>query len=108
MVRTSSLVCLGLAVLSVLAGLVLGSPAGGVVVGLGLVLGAVNPLVVQVLLRLGFPAGSTNVTRLGVFSVVVVGAGFAVGLSRAWLLVFGVAAAQLVTAVAAAVEMTRR
>ena len=76
--------------------------------GLGLVLGAVNPLVVQLLLRLGLPASSTNMTRLGVFSAVVVAAGFAVGVSRAWLLIIGVAAAQMVTAVTAAVEMIRR
>jgi len=107
-VRTSSLVCLGGAVLCFLAGLILGSPAGGAVVGLGLVLGAVNPLVVQLLLRLGLPASSTNMTRLGVFSAVVVAAGFAVGVSRAWLLIIGVAAAQMVTAVTAAVEMIRR
>jgi hypothetical protein len=39
---------------------------------------------------------------------VVVAAAFAVGVSRAWMLIIGVAAAQMVTAVAAAVEMTRR
>jgi hypothetical protein len=43
-----------------------------------------------------------------VFTAVVIAAGFAVGLSRAWLLVLGVAAAQMVSAVTAAVEMTRR
>jgi len=107
-VRTASLVCLVAAVLCVVAGLALGNVVGGAVVGLGLVLGAVNPLVAQLLLRLGLPASSTNMTRLGVFSAVVVAAAFAVGVSRAWLLIIGVAAAQMVTAVAAAVEMTRR
>ncbi len=46
--------------------------------------------------------------RLGVFTAVVIAAGFAVGVSRAWLLILGVAGAQMLTAVAAAVEMTRR
>jgi hypothetical protein len=108
MLRASSLVCAGAALLCVLAGLAVGQPAGGAVVGLGLLLGAVNPLVVQLLLRMGLNPGATSMTRLGVFTAVVIAAGFAVGVSRAWLLVLGVAAAQLVSAVAAAVEMTRR
>jgi hypothetical protein len=107
-VRASSLVCVGLAALCLLGGAVLGNPAAGGVVGIGLILGAVNPLATHLLLRLGFPAGSTNMTRLGVFTAVVVAAGFAVGLSRAWLLIIGVAAAQMVTAVTASVEMARR
>ena len=108
MVRTGSVVCTGAAVLCVLAGLAVGQPAGGAVVGLGLLLGAVNPLVVHLLLRLGLNPGATSMTRLGVFTAVVIAAGFAVGVSRAWLLVLGVAAAQMVSAVTAAVEMTRR
>ncbi|HEY2703905.1 MAG TPA: hypothetical protein VGL20_09465 [Candidatus Dormibacteraeota bacterium] len=108
MVRAGSIVCAGAAVLCVLAGLAVGQPAGGAVVGLGLLIGAVNPLVVQLLLRLGLNPGATSMTRLGVFTAVVIAAGFAVGVSRAWLLVLGVAAAQMVSAVTAAVEMTRR
>lgn len=108
MVRTGSLVCAGGALLCVLAGVLLGQPAGGAVLGLGLLLGALNPLVVQVLLRMGLNPGATSMSRLGVFTAVVIATGFAVGLSRAWLLVMGVAAAQMVSAVSAAVEMTRR
>ncbi len=108
LVRASSLVCAGAAVLCVLAGLAVGQSASGAVVGLGLLLGAVNPLVVQVLLRIGLNPGATSMTRLGVFTAVVIAAGFAVGVSRAWLLVLGVAAAQMVSAVSAAVELTRR
>jgi hypothetical protein len=108
MVRTGTLVCAGAAVLCVLAGLAVGQPAGGAVVGLGLLLGALNPLVVQLLLRMGLNPGATSMTRLGVFTAVVIAAGFAVGVSRAWLLVLGVAGAQMVSAVTAAVEMTRR
>ena len=108
LLRVSSLACAAAAAVAMLAGLVLGSPAGGAVVGLGLLLGALNPLVAQLLIRLGMPVGSTNMGRLGVFTAVVVAAGFAVGISRAWLLILGVAGAQMVTAVAAAVEMTRR
>jgi hypothetical protein len=108
LLRISSIACAAGAALCVLAGLALGSPAGGAVVGLGLLIGALNPLIAQLLIRLGMPVGSTNMGRLGVFTAVVVAAGFAVGISRAWLLVLGVAAAQMVTAIAAAVEMTRR
>jgi hypothetical protein len=108
LLRVSTLACAAAAALSVLAGLALGSPAGGAVVGLGLLLGALNPLIVQLLIRLGMPVGSTNMGRLGVFTAVVIAAGFAVGVSRAWLLILGVAGAQMVTAIAAAVEMTRR
>jgi hypothetical protein len=86
LLRISSIACAAGAALCVLAGLALGSPAGGAVVGLGLLIGALNPLIAQLLIRLGMP----------------------VGISRAWLLVLGVAAAQMVTAIAAAVEMTRR
>jgi hypothetical protein len=107
-VRAAGLACAVAAAVCVVAGVALRQPAGGAVIGLGLLLGAVNPLLVQLLLRMGFNPGATAMSRLGVFTAVVLIAGFAVGISRAWLLVLGVAAAQLVTAVAAAVEMTRR
>lgn len=107
-VRASSLACAVGAAVCILAGLALGQPAGGAVIALGLLLGAVNPLVVQLLLRLGMPAQATSMGRLGIFTGVVVVATFAVGVSRAWLLILGVAAAQLLTAVSAVVEMSRR
>lgn len=107
-VRASSLVCAAAALLCVLAGLAVGQLAGGAVLGLGLLLGAVNPLVLQLLLRMGLNPGATSMSRLGVFTAVVIAAAFAVGVGRAWLLVMGVAAAQMVSAVSAAVEMARR
>ena len=73
LLRVSSLACAAAAALCVLAGLALGAPAAGAVVGLGLLLGALNPLIVQLLIRLGMPVGSTNMGRLGVFTAVVAG-----------------------------------
>ncbi len=108
MVRASSLACAIGAAVCTLAGLALGQPAGGAVIGLGLLLGAANPLVMQLLLRLGMTAQATSMARLGIFTGVVVAAAFAVGVSRAWLLILGVAAAQLLTAISAVVEMSRR
>jgi hypothetical protein len=106
--RATALACAGAAVLCVVVGLVVGHPGGGGLVALGLLIGAGNVPLAQLMQRFGLPIGSSNMARLGMLTGVVLVAAFAVGLSRAWLLILGVAGAQLVLSVTAAVEMARR
>lgn len=108
LVRTSSLACAAAALLCVLGGLALGSPATGGLAGLGLLIGAVNAHLAQRLTRGGPPLPGTSMLRLGVVTALLLVTGVVVGLGRIWLVVAGVAAAQLVVAVAAVLEMTRR
>jgi hypothetical protein len=108
LVRASSLACAAAALLCVLGGLVLGSPAQGGLAGLGLLIGAVNAHLAQRLMRTGLPLPGTSMLRLGALSALVLVTGLVVGLGRVWLVVVGVAAAQLVMAAAAVLEMTRR
>jgi hypothetical protein len=107
-VRVSTVVCLATAALCMLGGLALGHPVQGALVGLGVLIGAANAHLAQWLLRTAVPMATTSLARIGVLTVVVLLVGLAVGLGRAFLLLFGVAAAQLVMAVSAVVEMTRR
>lgn len=108
LVRTSSLVCASVALLCVLGGLASGHPVPGGLVGLGMLIGAANAHLAQRLLRTGLPMASTSLVRITALTAVVLVAGLAVGLGRVWLVVIGVAAAQLVTAVSAVLELTRR
>jgi hypothetical protein len=108
LVRASSLACAAGALLCVLGGLALGSPVRGGLAGLGLLIGAVNVHLAQRLMRSGPPLPGTSMLRLGVITALVLATGLVVGLGRIWLVVAGVAAAQLVVAVTAVLEMTRR
>jgi hypothetical protein len=107
-VRSSAVVCAAAAALCVLGGLVLGRPVAGAMVGLGVLIGASNAYLAQWLLRSAVPMATTSLARIGVLTAVVLLVGLAVGIGRTFLLLFGVGAAQLVMAVSAAVEMTRR
>jgi hypothetical protein len=108
LVRASSLACAASALLCVLGGLVLGRPVQGGLAGLGLLIGAANAHLAQRLMRSGPPLAGTSLLRLSVLTALVLATGLVVGLGRVWLVVAGVAAAQLVMAATAVLEMTRR
>ena len=108
LVRASSLACAAAALLCVLAGLALGAPVPGSLAGLGLLIGAVNAHLAQRLTGGGLPLPGTSMLRLGALTALVLATGLVIGLDRIWLVVAGVAAAQLLMAVSAVVEMTRR
>ena len=107
LVRASSLVCAAAALLCVLGGVVLARPLQGGLAGLGILIGSANAHLAQRLMRSGPPLPGTSLLRLTALTALVLATGLVVGLGRVWLMVAGVAAAQLVLAVAAVLELTR-
>ena len=108
LVRTSTVLCAVAALLCMLGGAVVQHPAGGALAGLGVLVGAANAHLAKALLRTGLPVPTASLIRLGGLTAVVLLIGLLAGLDRAWLIVLGVGVAQLVMAVTAILEMTRR
>ena len=108
LVRTTTLVCIVAALVCALVGTVLGHAVDGALAGLGVLVGAANPHLTRLLLRTGLPLASTSLFRITGLSGIVVLVALGVGLGRAWLMLLGVGAAQLVLAVTAVLEMSRR
>lgn len=88
-----------IAVLAAMA--VVGRLRAGLAVDLGLAIGAANGPLIRRSLQLGV-FGPLSVVRLLVLSIVAVGLGLALSPSLAWLVMAGVAAAQIVLAGAGA------
>jgi hypothetical protein len=97
------------AALAVLAlGLALGRPRGGLALAIGLLLGSLNGLLARRGLTSGLPMSATSLGRLAVLSATGLGVGLLLGVDVAWLVLIGLAAAQVLLAFAAAREMLRR
>lgn len=94
---------------AVLAGTAaIGRLRAGLAIDLGLVIGAANGPMIQRSLQLGAGFGALSMVRLLILSVLAVGLGLALGPSQAWLVIAGVAAAQIVLACAGAWRMMSR
>lgn len=74
----------------------------GAALGLGLVLGSTNGLAVEKSMESGVGPRASSLLRLSLLTVVALGASVLLGLSYAWLVVMGVAGAQLVLVASAA------
>jgi hypothetical protein len=103
----TALVCVAGALLAAAGGTLLGSWRGGVAVALGLLVGATNGFLAR--RALGVDAGfrATSMGRLAVLSALGLGLGALLGLQYVPLVLIGIAAAQLVLAVAASVAAVR-
>lgn len=108
LVRTSTVLCAVAAALCVLGGTVAQHPAAGALACLGVLVGAANAHLAKALLRTGLPVPTASLIRLGGLTAVVLLISLLAGLDHAWLIVLGVGLAQLVMAVTAVLEMTRR
>lgn len=83
----------------VLAGMAaIGRLRAGLALDLGLVIGAANGPMIQRSLQMGASFGALSVVRLLVLSILAVGLGLALSPSLAWLVLAGVACAQIVLA----------
>jgi len=80
----------------------------GAAVSLGLVLGSVNGVFAERALRSGVSFRISSIPRLAVLSVVALGVGLLLGADYAWLVILGVAAAQLVLVAVAAKSLLGR
>jgi len=96
------------ALIAVAAGLALGAWRGGLAVALGLAVGAVNGFLARRALGLEASFSLTSMGRLAVLSVAGLGLGALLGgFQYVALVLIGIAAAQLVLAVAATVASVR-
>ena len=100
--------CLAAAVVTFVALSIAGEVRVGLAVALGLVLGSVNGLLAQRALDAGVSVRLSSVPRLGLLTLVAIGGGLLIGLSYAWLVILGVAGAQLVLVAVAARSLLKR
>jgi hypothetical protein len=100
--------CLAMAVVAFVALAVAGEIRAGVAVALGLVLGSINGLLAQRALDAGVSVRLSSLPRLALLTVVAIGGGLLIGLSYAWLVILGVAGAQLVLVAVAARSLLNR
>jgi hypothetical protein len=101
-VRTAILATGVLAVVVLASMASIGRLRAGLALDLGLVIGAANGPMIQRSLRLGMGFGALSMVRLLILSIVAVGLGLALSPSLAWLVLAGVAGAQIVLAFAGA------
>jgi len=100
--------CLAAAVVALVALAVAGEVRAGAAVALGLALGSINGLLAQRALDAGVSVRLSSLPRLALLTVAAIGAGFLIGLSYAWLVILGVAGAQLVLVAVAARSLLKR
>lgn len=107
-VRLTLGVCGSAAVIVVVVMTLLGHGLEGLAVAVGLALGAGNALLARQLFRYGVPYAATSLARLTALSGVAVASGVFLGWRRVFLVVAGLAAAQLVSSALSAREAIRR
>lgn len=101
-------VCGGGAVAALVSLTLAGRPLSGLALAVGLLLGACNGVLAARLFALPIPFVASSLARIVLFSVLGVGLGLALGISQVWLVIIGLAAAQLVLAAAALRQVVRR
>jgi hypothetical protein len=107
-VRSAAVACAVAAVGCALVATVLGHAALGLGLAVGLAAGAGNGYAADRLLLVGVPFLATSMLRIIILTLVALVAGLAFGFSRAWPVVAGIAAAQLILALSAVAEAVRR
>jgi hypothetical protein len=107
-VPTTAIACAAMALAASGLALILGYPRPGIAIAAGLLIGASNGFLAR--RALGFEAGfrATSLARLVVLSAAGLCAGLLIGPDVAWWPLLGIAAAQLVLAAVAAMELVRR
>jgi hypothetical protein len=86
------------AIASLVVGLVIGQPRSGLALGIGLLVGSANGLLIQRSIALGMAFTALSLARLLVLTAFGLGIGLLIGLSQVWLVVAGIGIAQLVLA----------
>jgi hypothetical protein len=94
-----------LALVVLVVAILIGQLRAGLEVDIGLFIGAANGPMIQRSVMLGARFGVLSMGRLLVLSVVGLGIGLALGASLAWLVIVGIALAQIVLAGAGAWRM---
>jgi hypothetical protein len=105
--RLAMLATGGLALVVLVTAAVIGQLRAGLEIDIGLFVGAANGPMIQRSVLLGVRFGVLSMARLLLLSVIGLGIGLALGPSLAWLVIAGIALAQLVLAGAGAWRMVR-
>jgi len=100
--------CLVAGVVALIALSAAGNPRAGLAAAVGLGLGSVNGLLAGKALAAGFSPRVSSLPRLGLLTLLALGAGFVIGLDYAWLVILGLGAAQLVLVGMAARSLLNR
>jgi len=100
--------CLVAAVVALAALSAAGNTKAGLAAAIGLGLGSVNGMLADRALAAGFSPRVSSLPRLGVLTLLALGAGFLIGLDYAWLVILGLGAAQLVLVGMAARSLLNR
>lgn len=105
--RLAMALTLLLAALVLIIAVVIGQLRAGLEVDIGLLIGAANGPMIQRSVGLGARFGVVSLGRLMLLSVVGLAIGLALGSSLAWLVIAGIALAQIVLAGAGAWRIVR-
>ena len=100
--------CLAAAVFMFAVLAIVGEMRAGAAVALGLVLGSVNGLVAQRALDSGVSVRLSSLPRLALLTIAAIGGGLLIGVAYLWLVILGVAGAQLVLVLVAARSLLKR
>jgi len=107
-VGVAAAVCVAGALIAVAVFSVLGRPASGGALAVGLILGAGNGLLAARLINLPLPFVASSLLRLVTLSMIGVAIGFALGLANIWLVILGLGASQFVLAASAVRQLVQR
>jgi hypothetical protein len=105
--RLALFATIGLAAAVLIVAAFFGQLRAGLEVDIGLLIGAANGPMIQRSVVLGARFGVISLGRLMLLSVIGLGIGLALGASLAWLVIAGIALAQIVLALAGAWRIVR-
>lgn len=98
LVRSTIAVSAIAAIAAFIVGIALGQVRPGLALGIGLLVGSVNGILVQRSVSLGVGFTALSLVRLMLLTAFGLGIGLLIGLPQVWLVVVGMALAQLVLA----------
>jgi hydroxymethylglutaryl-CoA reductase len=100
--------CFAAAVIIFAALTLTGNTRAGIALALGLVLGSINGALAERALGAGVSLRMSSVPRLAILSGAAIGGGLLLGTQYAWLVILGVAGAQVVLVAVAAGSLLKR
>lgn len=98
LLRNALIVSLVLSASAVIGGVAIGQVRHGLALGVGLLIGSANGLLIQRSVALGAGFTALSLARLMLLTMVGLVIGLLFGLSSVWLVIAGIAVAQLVLA----------
>ena len=104
-VRNATVLALAAAGVALGTGLALGHAAQGLAVAAGVVLGSVNGMLVRRSVSVGAAFAALSLSRLLLLSLLALAASLVLGIREGWLIVGGIALAQLLLVTAALKEV---